>query len=268
MSARFNPFRLFNGAFVPNWLLEREEVSPGAKLLYGRLCQFAGRDGHCYPRQEVISESLGINPRQVRNLISELKENRLIETEQPGLRRPLAYYFLRHEWMTAPGPDGPPPDSGAADSSVQERQEIATQERQPVTGQERQLFAGPIMEEKNHGKTSSQNGTAPVGAAEVEEFQKAWNSLPQLFPKIKIMSSGRKRTLGARLKERDWRENYKRALALIPSSQFLSGGNERKWKAEPDWFLRPDTVAKILEGKYASTETGTKEEQPFWKKHL
>jgi hypothetical protein len=46
---RINPFRLFVGSMIPNWLQCRPEVSQGAKLAYARLAQYAGKDGGCLP---------------------------------------------------------------------------------------------------------------------------------------------------------------------------------------------------------------------------
>ena len=38
-----NPYKLFQGGFIPNWLMERksEEINPNAKLVYSRLLQYA-----------------------------------------------------------------------------------------------------------------------------------------------------------------------------------------------------------------------------------
>jgi hypothetical protein len=40
------------------------------------------------------------------------------------------------------------------------------------------------------------------------------------------------------------------ALNRVAKSSFCRGQNERGWKADIDWFLKPDTLTKILEGKY------------------
>lgn len=260
---RINPFRLFTGAFVPTWLLEREELSPGAKLLYGKLCQFAGRDGHCFPRQETLAGALGIAERQVRNLVGELKNAKLIETEQPGLHRPLMYFFLRHDWMTSPGPVGLP-DFGAAEMPAPNRKDFAGPDGQDISSGERQLFAGPYREEKNHEKRI--NGKGALRSEEAAEFVKRWNELPEPFGKIRVMSSGRLKTFGARLLEPGW--NWREAINLMPSCPFLAGQNQRKWVANVEFFLRPDSVAKILEGRYSGAAEPAAEPEPFWKKHL
>src|ERR1022692_92146 len=48
----FNPFGLFTGIFIPDALVRSTIISPGAKLVYGRLARYAGQDGRCYPAVE------------------------------------------------------------------------------------------------------------------------------------------------------------------------------------------------------------------------
>ena len=42
--AYFNPYKLFVGSFIPEWLERRKEISPGAKLCYARLLRHADRE--------------------------------------------------------------------------------------------------------------------------------------------------------------------------------------------------------------------------------
>jgi len=84
----------------------------------------------------------------------------------------------------------------------------------------------------------------------VEIFQ-LWDSVTK--PKRKTAVT-RKRITAAktRLKELEFREGWRDALKSIPLCPFLTGNNEREWKADIDWFLKPDSVVKILEGKYSN----------------
>jgi hypothetical protein len=50
----FNPYRMWVGSFMPNWLSE-QRISPGAKLTYGRLGQYAGRNGERHPGQKELA---------------------------------------------------------------------------------------------------------------------------------------------------------------------------------------------------------------------
>lgn len=97
----FNPYQLFNGAFIPNWLLRREEVSPDAKLVYARLCQYAGKDGEAFPSMRGLATELGFKNRyQARRAIRELLAVKLIKVssgKDTGERN--RYRFITHEWM-------------------------------------------------------------------------------------------------------------------------------------------------------------------------
>lgn len=100
MTERINPYMLFLGAFVPNWLLRRPEVSQGAKLTYARLCQYAGKDGEAFPAQETLALEIGgISARHVRRYLKELCDMELLEAVRRGLGQSNSYYFLHHPWM-------------------------------------------------------------------------------------------------------------------------------------------------------------------------
>lgn len=50
-------------------------------------------------------------------------------------------------------------------------------------------------------------------------------------------------------------EDMKKAIDRIVVSDFCNGKGERGWKADIDFLLRPDTITKILEGKYDNQTT-------------
>lgn len=95
-----NPYRMFNGSWVPNWLLERPELSLGTKVTYARLAQYAGKNGVAYPRMEVLGRSLGISGRQASTHVAELVAHGLIHVEsgkQAGTAN--KYHFRKHPWF-------------------------------------------------------------------------------------------------------------------------------------------------------------------------
>jgi hypothetical protein len=104
--AYINPYKLFNGAIVPNWLLERNELSQGAKLAYARLCQYAAKDGAdegaAWPKRETLADELGVTARQVDRYLKELESYKLIEVDRPGLTKSNRYRFPTHLWRPSP----------------------------------------------------------------------------------------------------------------------------------------------------------------------
>ena len=99
---RINPYKQFYGVFLPLWLLERQEISCGAKIVYACLARHAGEDGKCFPGQAYIAKEMGLsdeNQKTVRKYLNELIEYKLVEKNRRGLTRSNEYFFLRHKWM-------------------------------------------------------------------------------------------------------------------------------------------------------------------------
>jgi Helix-turn-helix domain len=135
---RINPWRMFIGAMIPNWLLCRRELSQGSKLCYARLCQHAGEKGYCWPAQDTLAAELGVGERQVRTYLHELSEFQLIYAEQRGLKKSNRYFFLDHDWIHENQPKTP---------------RVAGLERRNASFQERQNSADKKNhQEWNHGK--------------------------------------------------------------------------------------------------------------------
>lgn len=152
---RINPWMRFYGAFIPNWLLCRTEVSHGAKLCYARLAQFAGRDGRCFPMQPTLAGELGITERTARDYIRELEEFGLVESVRTGLGRENRYHFLDHPWQHGP------PD---------EWRDSAVPERRNSSGQERQTASVPSREEiQGNGVHTHRARNIPATEAEAVE---------------------------------------------------------------------------------------------------
>jgi len=100
-----NPFNMWQGAFIPNWIMRRSEITATAKLVYGRLCQYAGRDGQAYPSIQTLADEVGIKRRQLSNVLNQLEALALIrrkpQTRDNGGKSTSIYEFLAHEWITS-----------------------------------------------------------------------------------------------------------------------------------------------------------------------
>jgi len=101
---------------------------------------------------------------------------------------------------------------------------------------------------------SSSKGSAqknsPVKTSEVEAFFDVWNSLPAPTIKVQNITKDRENTLKAHLQDAWWQEHWNEAVDKIPDLPFLLGDNDKGWILDIDFFLRPNTVLKIIEGKY------------------
>lgn len=96
---RINPYRMFYGAMLPNWLLRRKELNTLAKVVYARFSQYGGRQGDVFPKVATVAEELGTCERSIRRAIKELEECGLIKViERRKERRSSIYVFLAHRW--------------------------------------------------------------------------------------------------------------------------------------------------------------------------
>lgn len=146
---RINPWKLFHGAMVPNWLLVRTEVSQGAKLCYARLAQYAGERNDCRPKQATLAAELGVCERTAHDYLQELQKHGLVEPERRGLGKSNRYHFLDNAWMR----------------SGSDTQSLAAPEPQEPTVPEPQNSSGPVHKENQKkrikGYTSSRTAPEP-----------------------------------------------------------------------------------------------------------
>lgn len=105
--------------------------------------------------------------------------------------------------------------------------------------------------------TSKSSLKEEVSTVSPTEFQTEWNEMAVVanVPQCHDMTTRRKATLATRSREPAWRDSFREALKRIPDSSFLTGKGGGDWKANIDWFLKPDSVTKILEGKYGGGDS-------------
>lgn len=84
-----------------------------------------------------------------------------------------------------------------------------------------------------------------------DEFEKAWNDLGPPFGKIAKATEARKAAFKTRYRDKFFQENWREALNRMTLSSFCKGA--KGWTATPDWFLRPDTCTKLIEGTYSDS---------------
>ncbi len=71
-----SPITEFRPTFVqiPYGVFADKDLSHAAKLVYGRLLLYAGKDGLCYPKQETLAAEICIRHRQLRTVLVELRD--------------------------------------------------------------------------------------------------------------------------------------------------------------------------------------------------
>lgn len=110
-------------------------------------------------------------------------------------------------------------------------------------------------------------GLVLVGVAEktqADRLQEVWNqTAPACLPRWLKSSHSRKRRVRARLTEEPNLEVWRAAIASLAHSPFHLGENDRKWRADPDWLLKPDTLTRLLEKATTGPPTPPQTPTPF-----
>ena len=100
------------------------------------------------------------------------------------------------------------------------------------------------------GETASAAIAAPPSSA-VQEFTLAWNAVGAPFKPLAQWTASRQKWLGARMKDSWWKEHWREGLERMRKSAFCRGETDHgTWMADVEFFLKPNSVAKLLEGKY------------------
>lgn len=163
----FNPTRLFQGIFLPLWLIEREDLTPGAKLTYGILGRFAQSTGEAWPKQELLAKTVGVSKRSVQNHIDELINAGLIEAEQRGLQKSNVYRFVWHNWMGdfTSGAIGENPALPGRKSCHSETQDLPFSDANSALPKEESNSKGVIRKKEDDDARGSVNDSVEVQVA-------------------------------------------------------------------------------------------------------
>jgi hypothetical protein len=118
VKANFNVYHFFSGAFVPFWLLSREEVGPGAKLTYAALAQQANSRGAVQLHFRVQAAALGEDEGELARHLMELEEVGLIQVSRGNVsQEDVRVFFPPHPWMAGLEQ---PPQGGSSQGTLSE----------------------------------------------------------------------------------------------------------------------------------------------------
>jgi hypothetical protein len=107
----YNPWRLFIGCVIPNAISRSTELSSTAKLVFGKLCQYAGQNGQAYPSYKTLAGDVGVERRQAIRAVKKLVDYGLIKPvgrrKGDGGFTSNIYAFLWHQLFSDDDPMDP-----------------------------------------------------------------------------------------------------------------------------------------------------------------
>lgn len=232
-----------------------------------RCLYFYGGKNACYASNEYFEAELGISSGTVKRGINTLKEKGLILTRTERVERciyqrniyPLEDKLLigQAEEIKRQRDDAISAQNTAQEDHIEDHS-VPLQEDLFATHQGVQNDP-PILDINN---LRSLNLKEEVPAdhfvnASVDPLLDAkdkWNSIAKRYnlQSINVLTKTRIQHLKARIKEAGGDDAFWIAVEkAIASSPFLRGQNDRKWRANFDFFMRQSSFVKALEGSYA-----------------
>lgn len=82
-----------------------------------------------------------------------------------------------------------------------------------------------------------------------ELFKDTYNKFCSSLPQIRMLSDKRKKAIKTFLKQLEFKD-FEAACEKANESNFLTGVNDRAWKADFDFIIKVDKALGIIEGKY------------------
>lgn len=239
-----NPWAMWNCAKIPMELVADSTITAQAKIIYGVMALHARREGCCWMLQETLAEETGTDLRTVKRRVKELMDAGWLKSDRRGWGKSNRYHFLMPKSFerVEEVPDSESPDLRGHDCPVVgdkrdtvEVTPVRPSEVSPVTLHSSEDTKVNTRKEDTHGDVAS-----------VVDF---WNSHPEL-PKVRSVGPKRRKVVLARLKDDFFMANWREAVAKVLASDFCMGKGDKGWQADFDWFTRPDTVTRLMEGRY------------------
>ena len=103
--------------------------------------------------------------------------------------------------------------------------------------------------------SGSPTGESPArhkSSVEPEAVVQAWNTMARAA-KLRVvakLTDTRRKAILKRGSDQFWAENWAPALERLGASPFCCGSGERGWRADFDFFLREETVVRLIEGTF------------------
>lgn len=112
----------------------------------------------------------------------------------------------------------------------------------------------------DHGPTTDDHRPpedAAIAAVSVAatgmEILDAWNGA---MGQNCMLTKKRREALRLRLNDPFFVASWRAAIDKAKASDFCNGGGETGWRADFEWFLKPESVVKLVEGKYDNRNGG------------
>ncbi len=226
---------------VLTWVFDQDIKPATKKLTLIALADFANDQNECYPSVETLTNKTSLNRKTVLKNVAELVADGVIADtgKRVGNTQQVKIYRININ----------SPKNGTVPKT--EQSQICQSNSPNFTMKESQKRdTEPLGNHQIEPSASTKPPEAGTEKPALPPEAVIWNEVCTSLPKVLHVGPSRLQSLRSRRKETFWRENFAAACSKVSDSDFCRGEGSTKWQATFDWMLRPDTVPRVMEGKY------------------
>jgi hypothetical protein len=211
-----------------------------------------------------LSLETGISPQVIRSCLRRLKDVHFL-TIQPTNRYSIITISKYDDYQIpqpAEQPANEPTDNQPATScQPTSNQQLTTNNndnnKNNEDNEDKKKEREPL-ETKSENVSKKNSDSLPASPKpDLEEISTRFAKLCPSLPRVRVMHETRKRNLRSLLNKTTTDQLFE-VFQLVSQSDFLTGVNDRGWKADFDWIIKPQNFYKILEGKYSNPKQNEK----------
>lgn len=252
------------------WAFSARVGRASEKFILVCLANYADDDGICFPSQAAIAEATALDRKTVIAGLRRLVQvGALSDTgERRGGTRQIAVMKLALDRNEFDAPEPPKSLAEVPAGTVPKTDELPNSPENgtvpffppkgPVFPVKGSRFSRERVPKTGHGHSSTHQGTikdTPLSPARAPEAVEIWNRICGThLAAVSKLTDQRRAAFNRRFGE-DFGSDLDRWADFcrdIVASSFLTGDNDRAWRADFDWAMKPANMIKILEGKFAN----------------
>lgn len=162
---------------IPNTLLKRSDISPGAKLAYVMLLSYAHKVDRCFPGQRRLAADMGVAVRSVIRYMQELVKVSLLRVKRRGLGLTNVYYLTRWSKPRVPA-EASPGDADQHEAGIHSEDDRLSLPQMPDRHRE-----------KNKSEQDKISNAVSKTSLEERGVRSEWAPVGQLVAKMRTAST-------------------------------------------------------------------------------
>jgi len=208
-----------------------------------------------------LSLETGISPQVIRTCLRRLKDVQFITIQSTN--RYSIITISKYDDYQIPHPAEQPANEPTANQPAtsckpaSNHQSTTNNKDKKKNNEDKKKEREPLEKKAEHLAKKTSAASAVSGKPDFEEISSRFALLCPSLPRVRVMHEGRKRNLRSLLSKITTHQLFE-VFQLVGQSQFLTGQNDRGWKADFDWIIKPQNFYKILEGKYSNPKQNEK----------